>query len=290
MKELVVISGKGGTGKTSITGALAKLARNKVIVDCDVDAADLHILLRPEIIYKEIFIGGVIAEISKEKCIKCNACKEVCRFGAVEENYEINKIDCEGCGVCYYLCKSNAITLKDNINGEWYRSNTEYGPMIHASMTVGSENSGKLVTLLRTNSAIIAKENGINLIVIDGSPGVGCPVIASITSAYCCLIVTEPSLSAFHDLKRVCELSKNFKAKTLVCINKFDINEDISNQIEEFCKHISIGLAGKIPYDNTITKAQIEGKNIMEFPESIAAKAINELWVNLKKILVITCN
>lgn len=278
MKELVIISGKGGTGKTSIAGAFAVLANNKILVDCDVDAADLHLLLKPEIEQKETFIGGKIAEINLEKCVKCGMCKSICRFDAIQKDFIIDPIDCEGCAVCYYICPQKAINLKDNVNAKWYVSKTQTGPMIHATMTVGSENSGKLVTLLRTQAAILSKNKDLNLIIIDGSPGIGCPVIASITSAHYCLIITEPTLSGQHDLKRVLELTKGFNIKTFVCINKFDINPDIASEIEDYCKINDIKVSAKIPYDLTVTRAQVEGKSIIDYPDSIASQEIIKLF------------
>ena len=285
MKELVVISGKGGTGKTSIVGSLAMLFDNLILADCDVDAADLHLLLNPEIQYEEPFIGGKIAIINQNKCVKCGKCKTLCRFDAIDEKFEINSIDCEGCGVCVLSCPHGAIDLVDNQNGTWYQSKTKYGDMIHATMTVGSENSGKLVTKLRKQAAVLANRTGIDLAVIDGSPGIGCPVIASITAANICLIVTEPTLSGIHDLERVYELIKKLNIKACVCINKYDINEDMTNRIVDFCDSNNIRVVGKVPYDITVTHAQIDAKCVIEYENSIAAKAIKEMFELLKPVV-----
>lgn len=285
MDELVIISGKGGTGKTSITGALAKLFKNKVLVDCDVDAADLHLLLKPEIRITEDFSGGKVASINKDKCIQCNQCIDHCRFEAISEDYTIDPIFCEGCGVCYNLCPNEAINFTACKNGENFTSDTTEGEMIHAKMTVGSENSGKLVTLLRTKAKSLAHKKNNELILIDGSPGIGCPVIASLSSCKQCLIVTEPSLSALHDLKRVHELCKRFNIKSYVCINKYDINKDSSQQIEEFCNDVKMPVISKIPYDLTITRAQLEGKSIIDYPDSKASKEIIRLYTELSQII-----
>ena len=285
MKELVVISGKGGTGKTSIVGALSKLFDKKILADCDVDAADLHLLLNPEIQYKEEFYGGKIASIDSSKCVRCGICKNVCRFDSISDDFTIDPIDCEGCGVCFLSCPHDAINFTDHLNGEWYRSNTLNGKMIHASMTVGSENSGKLVTKLRTESTILARDNNIELIIIDGSPGLGCPVIASITSVHCCLIITEPTLSGLHDLKRVLDLTKKFRIKSFVCVNKYDINIDMTEQIKQYCSDNDIKVIGNIPYDLNVTKAQINGTNIIDYADSKAAKAILDMFNRLQELL-----
>lgn len=285
MKELVVISGKGGTGKTSIVGSLAMLFDNLILADCDVDAADLHLLLNPTIQYEEPFIGGKVAIINQNKCVKCGKCKSLCRFDSIDDNYVINSIDCEGCGVCVLSCPHFAIDLVDHQNGTWYQSKTDHGDMIHATMTVGAENSGKLVTKLRKQSAALAHQTGIGLGVIDGSPGVGCPVIASITAANICLVVTEPTLSGIHDLKRVYELINKLKVKACVCINKYDINEDMTNKIIDFCNESNISVVGRIPYDITVTHAQIEGKCVIEYDNSKASIAIREMYELLKPIV-----
>ena len=278
MKEIVVISGKGGTGKTSITASLAALAENKVVVDCDVDAADLHLILKPEIEIKTDFYGGKSAEINQGLCIKCGKCKEVCRFEAVTDNYVIDEIKCEGCGVCSYFCTNNAIKFEEKLSGEWYESNTRFGKLIHARLGVAEENSGKLVTKIRNHARLVAKQNNLDLILVDGSPGIGCPVIASISGANLVLIVTEPTLSGFHDAERVYELTKHFRIPACFCINKFDINLDLTEKIEKFCAENNIELIGKIPYSKDFTEAMIKELTIIEYSDNEVSKEIKNMW------------
>lgn len=287
MKELVVISGKGGTGKTSITASLSALAQNKVIVDCDVDAADMHLLLKPEVEVKNDFYGGKSAEINQELCIKCEKCKEVCNFDAVTDNFVIDEIKCEGCGVCYHFCPNNAIKFEEKLSGEWYESNTRFGNLIHARLGVAEENSGKLVTKIRNHARFLAHNNKNDLIIVDGSPGIGCPVIASISGANLVLIVTEPTLSGIHDSKRVFELTKHFKIPACICINKFDINLDLTEQIEAFCRANNIELVGKIPYSKDFTDAMIKELTVIEHnPGGEVSKRITEIWNVLNKKLL----
>lgn len=288
MKELVVISGKGGTGKTSITASLSALARNKVIVDCDVDAADMHLILKPEVEVKNDFYGGKNAEINQELCIKCGKCKDVCNFDAVTDNFVIDEIKCEGCGVCYHFCPNNAIKFEEKLSGEWYESNTRFGKLIHAKLGVAEENSGKLVTKIRNHARLVAHNNNNELIIVDGSPGIGCPVIASISGANLVLIVTEPTLSGIHDSKRVFELAKHFKIPACICINKFDINLDLTVQIEDFCREKNIELVGKIPFSKDFTDAMIKELTVIEHnPDGEVSKQIKEIWKVLNKKLLV---
>lgn len=240
--ELVVISGKGGTGKTSIVASFAALAEKVVLADCDVDAADLHLVLNPTVVKREKFSGGSRARIMPGHCTACGKCEEICRFnaiyfdgpgnGKVEKTYRIDPIACEGCGVCAWFCEENAIEFGPVVNGEWFISDTRCGPMVHARLGVAEENSGKLVSLVRTQAKKIADDRRLDLVIIDGAPGIGCPVIASITGADLVLVVTEPTLSGMHDLERVVDLTKHFGIETLVCVNKWDLNEEIASQIE----------------------------------------------------------
>jgi MinD superfamily P-loop ATPase len=291
MKELVVISGKGGTGKTSIVASFAGLAKKAVFADCDVDAADLYLVLEPKIIRKSDFSGGKRASIIAQECSGCGKCYEVCRFGAIHLNGEgsdvldktftIDPISCEGCKVCVEFCPVGAIEFKDSINGKWFISDTRFGPMVHAKLGIAEENSGKLVTLIRKEAKRIATEEEKNLIIIDGSPGIGCPVIASITGADLVLIVTEPTLSGKHDLCRVAELAAKFGIPTLLCINKADLNHEITGQIAEEADNRGIKLAGKIRYDKAFTRAQILKATVIEYTGGWVSEEIKTLWRNV---------
>jgi len=281
MKELVVISGKGGTGKTSLVSSFAHLAENAVLCDCDVDAADLHIILQPDIQKTHAFSGGKQAKIRYDKCQSCGTCKKLCKFNAVKktnETYTIDPVFCEGCGVCYWFCPAEAIEFQEVQNGEWYESNAKNGSLIHAKLFAAQENSGKLVSVIREAARKTAGEKEKNLIIIDGSPGIGCPVIASITGADYVLIVTEPTLSGKHDMERVIALCRHFQIPCSVTINKWDINPEISNSIEDFCRKNNISIPGKIRYDLNITYSQIELKSIVEFTSQGAAEDIKNIW------------
>ncbi len=289
MKELVIISGKGGTGKTSIVSSFAMLASdselfNPIFVDCDVDAADLHLILEPEVLEKNDFYSGKLAIINKEKCIKCNKCKELCKFDAIENNL-ISKIKCEGCAVCAEFCPQKAITLNEKLAGEWYISQTRFGKFIHAKLGIAEENSGKLVTKIRNQARLTAQAENSNLIISDGSPGIGCPVIASISGVNAVLIITEPTVSGLHDLQRVYKLTRHFKINSYVCINKFDINLEISKQIKDFCTQNNTKLLGKIPYDKDFTSAQVSKKSITEHSNNNSSKELKKLWNDLEIIL-----
>ncbi len=281
-KEVVIISGKGGTGKTSLAASLSALDHSMVIADCDVDAADLHLILEPKVKQRGYFSGAVIAKIIQEKCIACGKCKDACRFLAIEKKikkektkYYINPVDCEGCGVCYLVCPENAIEVHDAINGEWFISDTRFGPMSHARLGIAEENSGRLVTLVRDHAVNLAKDHKINNNLIDGSPGTGCPVIASLTAADYAVIVTEPTVSGLHDMKRIIELIKYFGIKAGVVVNKFDINKDMTEKIKEESSKAEIKMLGFIPYDEIVTESQIKVKSVVEYePKSEVAKEI----------------
>src|SRR4030042_403650 len=274
MKEIVVISGKGGTGKTSIVASFASLANNAVLADCDVDAADLHLLLNPGIKQTHDFSGGKLASIIAEKCFGCGRCREVCNFDAVLFNgpgndivgktYTIDPVSCEGCGVCVHFCPVNAIEFKETINGQWFVSGTRFGPMVHARLGVAQENSGKLVSLIRKEAKQIAARGNNDLIIVDGPPGIGCPVIASIAGADLVAAVTEPTLSGGHDITRVIELTKHFGIPTVICINKCDINPELAEQIRSTARKGKLKTIGNIPYDPAGTKPQLAGKSIIE--------------------------
>ena len=289
MKELIILSGKGGTGKTSLTAAFATLAKNMMLCDTDVDAADLHLLMAPKIQKTTDFVGGNEAIINPEKCVDCGLCKELCRFDAVIEttdpvSYKIDPIGCEGCGVCVDLCPEEAIDFPQKTCGEWYVSDTRFGPMIHARLGIAEENSGRLVALIREEARKRTREQHLDLILTDGPPGIGCPVIASMSQANCILIVAEPTVSGIHDMKRVGQLAAHFKIPAMVCINKFDLNPDQGLAIEQIARDNNIGIVGRIPFDPNFTQAMIQGKTIMETHEdSSTSQAIREIWQTVMK-------
>lgn len=289
MNELVVISGKGGTGKTSITSSLAILAERSVIADCDVDAADLHLVLSPKVESVNKFISGHEAIIDKDKCVGCGACKEYCRFDAIVNNndkYKVYPISCEGCMLCVEFCPLNAISFPDNHCGEWYSSITTYGPMIHAKLKAGAENSGKLVSVVKKAAKTKAEDEGIDLIIVDGPPGISCPVISSITGASTVLIITEPTVSGYHDMERIYKLTRHFNIPALLAVNKWDINPKIFNQIEEFSSNNDIPLVGKISYNMIFNEAQCNCKTVIEYKhDSSIVCEIKELWSNIIQII-----
>lgn len=288
VNELVIISGKGGTGKTSIVASFAALAKDKVLADCDVDAADLHLVLSPRITHRDQFVGGVTAVIASERCMGCGKCLSVCRFDAISldgpandliaKTYRIDPIACEGCGVCAGVCPVEAIALSPEVSGEWFVSETRHGTMVHAKLGIAQENSGKLVTTIRREAKSIAEERGLGLVIIDGSPGIGCPVIASITGASLVLIVTEPTLSGLHDLDRVADLATGFKIPIAVCVNKADINPEMTANIRRHCHERGMDVLAEIPYDTSVTRAQIQGKSIVELDDGAAARGVRTLW------------
>ncbi|MEW6328170.1 MAG: 4Fe-4S binding protein [Thermodesulfobacteriota bacterium] len=285
MKELTVISGKGGTGKTSLVAAFANLAENKVIVDGDVDAADLHLILRPEVKIQEEFKGGRKARIKPDLCTACGQCIELCQFQAISRDYVVDEFGCEGCGVCVYFCPVQAIEFRENICGEWFVSDTRFGPFVHAKLGIAEENSGKLITTIRRQAERLAEERGLNLIIIDGPPGIGCPVIAATTGASAVLVVTEPTVSGVHDLERVGGLVKHFKIPAMVCINKFDINLDVADRIETYCAQEGFELVGKIPYDPIFTEAMVAEKTIIEYSPNGLSEMVRGIWGRIMSVL-----
>ncbi len=283
MKEITVISGKGGTGKTSITASFAFLAKNRVLADCDVDAADLHILAQPEIIHQEDFFGGEKAVIDHDKCSLCGICKENCRYSAISASFVVDHTACEGCALCHYLCPESAIRMEETLNGKWFISNTRLGPMVHANLIPGEENSGKLVALVRNQAKLIAEERNMDIVIVDGAPGVGCPVISSITGVDYVVIVTEPTMSGLHDMKRAAELVRGFNIPSSLVINKWDIHPGMTYEIEEFAKSKNITLAGKIPYDRTVTDSMVKRRTVIEEGPGPASDAIIEVWEQLNQ-------
>ena len=291
-KELVVISGKGGTGKTSLVASFATLAAGRcVLADCDVDAADLHLVLDPTVVRRERFSGGKRARIRSGYCTACGRCEQLCRFdaiafdgprnGRVDKTYRVDPIACEGCGVCAWFCPAAAIEFAPAVNGEWYVSDTRCGPMVHAKLGVAEENSGKLVSLVRRKAGTIARQQGLELVLIDGSPGIGCPVIASITGADLVLIVTEPTLSGLHDLGRVADVAGHFGVPGMVCINKWDLNPDVAAQIEQEARRRELMLGARVRYARAVTDAQIERKSLVEYQRNGAATEIRQLWAHI---------
>ncbi len=280
MKELVIISGKGGTGKTSLTAAMAVLAQRCVLCDADVDAADLHLLMAPELVQQADFKGGGLARIRTADCTACGLCKELCRFDAVDdENWRIDPVACEGCGVCVDLCPEQAIDFPEQTCGQWFISKTRVGPMVHARLGIAEENSGKLVTLIRQQAKEIAERDEIDLIITDGPPGIGCPVIASIGGAAAVLVVTEPTVSGLHDLERVTALAAHFKVPCMVCINKFDLNADNTRIIKEKAAAAQMPVVGQVPYDPVFTHAMVQGQTVMEFNGGgDIKKVVEQIW------------
>lgn len=291
VRELVVISGKGGTGKTSIAAAFAALAQNAVLADCDVDAADLHLLTGPRVVRRELFTGGKRAMIDANLCTGCGECEDLCRFDAIHLNdpgiagfaaaFQVDPLACEGCGVCAWFCPSQAIELKAAANGEWFVSDTRFGPMVHAKLGVAQENSGKLVSVVRSTAMQLAEERKLDLVIIDGSPGIGCPVIASITGADMVLVITEPTVSGLHDTERVAELTRHFCIPSAVCVNKWNLNPDICNAIEAKALNQGMTLAGRVRYDLSVTEAQVQGKTIVELSQDASAQDIRSVWEKL---------
>ena len=288
MKEIVVISGKGGTGKTSLTAAFANLAENAVLADCDVDAADLHLLLEPNVRQTHDFSGGKQARIDVSKCIRCDKCRTICRFEAITEHdglYAVDPIACEGCGVCAHFCPAQAIEFTDAINGQWFLSETRFGPMVHARLEPGAENSGKLVTVLRNEAQRIADEQEREMVVVDGSPGVGCPVIASMTGADLVLIVTEPTMSGQHDLERVAKLVAHFDIPAAVCVNKWDLNPEITDAIADGAAAAGLTWAGRIGYNPAFTGAQLHRKTVVEYGDALLRDEVVTIWNTVSTLL-----
>jgi len=284
MKEVVILSGKGGTGKTSIVGSFAAIAQNKVMADCDVDAADLHLLLTPSVKEENEFWSGQVAIIDEEKCTQCGLCQELCRFDAISD-YRVNPISCEGCGFCLHVCPVEAITMNECRAGDWFISNTKYGPLVNARLGIAQENSGKLVALVRQHAKELAESGGLDYIISDGPPGIGCPVISSLSGANLALLVTEPTLSGMHDLERVLGVCHHFGIPALVCINKYDINEDNTRQIENYCLNQGVEVAARIPFDNVVTEALVMGQPVVEYSDGKVTQEIQRLWQKVTEVL-----
>lgn len=277
-----VLSGKGGTGKTTIVAALSELAKNVIKVDCDVDAPNLYLFYKGMDVEKKDFYGGKKAKINKSLCIECEICEEVCKFGAIK-NWTLDSFSCEGCGACTLVCPQNAIKLVDEKTADTFITKTDKGIISRAMMGIGSDGSGKLVTGLRKNAKSFKENNSI--VILDGSPGIGCSVIASITDTEVALIVTEPTRSGLDDLKRILELAEHFETQVMICVNKYNINPDMTSQIENFVREKNLFVVGKIPFDKLVMKSVNTLKPITEFAESPARKAIEEMWVRMNSLM-----
>ncbi|MCK5741432.1 MAG: ATP-binding protein [Chlorobi bacterium] len=289
MKEILVISGKGGTGKTSVTTSLCALGGKDIVAaDCDVDAADMHILLKPDFKVKRDFYSGELAVIDPELCVSCDICYQVCRFDSItpgDDTYKITDIDCEGCGYCSHVCPTKAITMVEQVVGQLYISKIKTGAtMVHAALGIGAENTGKLVTEVKNEAKRIAKENGIEYIIVDGSPGIGCPVISSLSGADFVLLVTEPTVSGIHDLKRVHELVKKFHIKSGCVINKYDLNQTVADEIKEFLKEENIIHIADIPYHKAFTEAMTVGLTIAEYDNKELKKIMIDIYSQLLEL------
>ena len=291
MKEIVIISGKGGTGKTSIAASFVYLGGSDVVVaDCDVDAADMFLLLQPDFAKTEDFFSGKIANINQDKCIICGNCNNICRFNAIpliNEQYIVNSLNCEGCGYCARICESGAITMEEQNIGKWYISSTRAGnTMVHARLGIGAENSGKLVAKVKNEAKQFAKNNNKDIVIVDGSPGIGCPVISSLSGADFVILVAEPTVSGIHDLKRVNKLVNKFNIRTGCIINKYDLNTKISQKITDYLKNENIIQISCLPYNDIFSEAMTNGQTVVEFNRN---NNINELlltsWNKIKELL-----
>lgn len=284
MKEVVVLSGKGGTGKTSLVASFAALAKDKVLVDCDVDAADLHLVLQPQVKEAREFWSGHKAHIDLEKCTRCGLCQGVCRFAAIKEN-QVDPLSCEGCGFCSHICPEQAITMKENLSGQWFISQTRYGPLVHARLEPAQENSGRLVTVVRHHARLMAEKEKLDYILSDGPPGIGCPVISSLSGADLALLVTEPTPSGRHDLERVLGVCRHFGVPALACINKYDLDEENTRGIEDWCAQQGAPVVSRIPFDEVVTEALIAGLPVVEYSASSVASELRRLWQSISRAL-----
>ena len=284
MRQMAVVSGKGGTGKTSIIASLAALASGRAVyADCDVDAPDLHLILQPQIKERREFFGIKRAIIDSAKCSQCGSCQDACRFAAICD-FQVNPALCEGCGVCKLVCPAEAVEMREGLAGYAYISETRFGPMVHAELFPGEEASGKLVAMVREMARILAASRNMDLVLIDGSPGIGCPVIASLTGVDLALVVTEPTITGEHDLERILDVAAHFGISTAVCINKYDLNPVGSRHIEDLCQERAIMVVGRLPFHPSAVEAMVLGRAVVELGGPIA-DAILEMWRSLEKQL-----
>jgi MinD superfamily P-loop ATPase len=285
MKQIVIISGKGGTGKTVLTASFASLAKSKVMVDCDVDAADLHLLLHPSVKERFEFRSGQTAGIDKERCCECGECIDMCRFDAIGKDFVIDPVSCEGCALCSRICRYGAIAMEENISGEWFISDTRYGPFVHARLGIAEDNSGKLVSMVRQAAKEIAEKEKKTYILIDGPPGIGCPVIASITDTDLALIVTEPTLSGIHDMLRIIDTTGHFHIPVKVVINKFDLNHENSGKITDICESNNIEILGRIPFSAKVPRSLVQAVPFVEYAEDEVTGEIISIWNKMESII-----
>jgi len=279
LKKITVISGKGGTGKTSLVASFAVLAGQKaVLVDGDVDAANLSLITGAEPLEEHDFTASKIAVIDPEKCEKCELCRELCRFEAVTDDFTIDHVACEGCGLCAYACPRQAVEMVEKVSGCWFVSQTPYGKLIHARLGIAEENSGKLVTIVRNKGEEVAEAESRDILLIDGPPGIGCPVIASLTGVDVALVVAEPTMSGIHDLERIIAVCRHFAVNAAVCINRFDLNETMAGRIEQYCLKSGVPLAGKIPYDKIFVEAVVNGIPAVEYNGAAIKRRIEKIW------------
>ena len=299
MKQVVILSGKGGTGKTTISSMLAYeidqdvTVKNPIFADADVDASNLELILAPKQVHKEYFSGGKVAIFHPENCIGCQRCVHLCRFDAIttgpESNFDIqiDPMSCEGCALCAIACPRGAITMEPMTNGEWYQSQSRFGDLFHANLYPGQENSGKLVTQVRQSANEFSKDTDADLLLIDGPPGIGCPVIAAVTGVDLAVIVTEPTLSGLHDMQRIIETVEHFNTPSLVIINKSGLNERVSTDIWEFCHQHGIAVIAEIPFEQELTNAIINAQTIQEYtPSNPLTNTFHQIWMEVKSKLL----
>jgi len=278
MKQITVISGKGGTGKTILTACFAALAERKVLVDCDVDAADLHLLLSPVNSKRHEFKSSQVADIENGRCTRCGLCIDLCRFDAIGPDFAVDPISCEGCGLCSRVCPVDAVTMLERLSGEWFISDTKYGPFVHARLGIAEANSGKLVSLIRQTAKEMAENNKMDYVIIDGPPGIGCPVIASLANVDMALVITEPTVAGIHDLSRIIDLTLHFRIPAGVVINKFDLNPAKSEEVENLCGSSGVEILGKIPFSEDVPRSLVKGIPFVEFSGGHAADEIRSIW------------
>ena len=282
IREIVIVSGKGGTGKTSLAAAFAALAKNGILCDADVDAADLHLLMQPEVKERTDFMGGSKAVINPDLCTGCGTCRTLCRFDAISDRYEVDPIRCEGCGVCVDFCPEQAIDFPVQRCGEWYISATRFGPMVHARLGIAEENSGRLVSLVRKETRQLAEERGLDLILTDGPPGIGCPVIAAIGGATALVIVVEPTVSGIHDMERVVDLAAHFRVPGLVIVNKYDLNIEMTEAIEKLAVQRNLVVLGRVPFDPVFTRSMVQGQTLFEYGEETPTRqVVRDIWAKI---------